>query len=164
MTTPLSENKEKLPSDLVLACRRLYAAIDKLDQAAASLAGVSRNDLSCLNLLEYGAASPSQIARQLGLTSGSVTMLVDRLERGGLVRRMPDPNDRRGVLVEPLPRLFEILGPVYAKVAQEIERVAQSYDRDEVAAAIQHLDDATFAYKTASVNAQSMKSSCRTME
>jgi len=34
------------------------------------------------------------------LSSAGVTSRVDRLERRGLVRRLPDPNDRRGVIIE----------------------------------------------------------------
>jgi DNA-binding MarR family transcriptional regulator len=34
------------------------------------------------------------------LSSAGVTSRIDRLERRGLVRRLPDPNDRRGVIIE----------------------------------------------------------------
>jgi DNA-binding MarR family transcriptional regulator len=37
----------------------------------------------------------------MGLSSGAMTNRLDRLEAAGLVRRLPDPDDRRGVLVEP---------------------------------------------------------------
>lgn len=45
------------------------------------------------------ALSPGQLAAQTLVTSGTVTNRVDRLEARGLVRREPDPNDRRGVRV-----------------------------------------------------------------
>ena len=44
--------------------------------------------------------SPTILFRGLMLSSAGMTSRIDRLERRGLVRRMPDPNDRRGVLVE----------------------------------------------------------------
>jgi DNA-binding MarR family transcriptional regulator len=44
--------------------------------------------------------SPTQLYRHVMRTSGVMTRRVDLLEAGGLVRRVPDPNDRRGVLVE----------------------------------------------------------------
>jgi DNA-binding MarR family transcriptional regulator len=44
--------------------------------------------------------SPTQLARTLLLTAASVTHRVDRLEKAGLVRRTPDPDDRRGIFVE----------------------------------------------------------------
>jgi DNA-binding MarR family transcriptional regulator len=47
--------------------------------------------------------SPTQLARTLLLTAASVTHRVDRLERAGLVRRVPDAADRRSVCVELTP-------------------------------------------------------------
>ena len=44
--------------------------------------------------------SAGQIANQTLVSSGTITNRVDRLEERGLVRRRPDPNDRRGVLVQ----------------------------------------------------------------
>ena len=43
--------------------------------------------------------SPGALVQQTLVTSGTMTNRVDRLERRGLVRRRPDPGDRRGVLV-----------------------------------------------------------------
>jgi DNA-binding MarR family transcriptional regulator len=44
--------------------------------------------------------SPGQLARRLELTSGAMTARLDRLEEAGLVRRRPDPEDRRGLKIE----------------------------------------------------------------
>lgn len=44
--------------------------------------------------------SPGDLARKLDLSSGAMTNRLDRLERVGLVRRLPDPDDRRGIQVE----------------------------------------------------------------
>jgi DNA-binding MarR family transcriptional regulator len=45
--------------------------------------------------------SPGQLAASLRLSSGAITNRLDRMEEAGLIRRLPDPDDRRGVLVEP---------------------------------------------------------------
>jgi DNA-binding MarR family transcriptional regulator len=45
--------------------------------------------------------SAGRLAEGMGLSSGAMTNRLDRLEAAGLVRRLPDPDDRRGVLVEP---------------------------------------------------------------
>src|SRR5579862_8884207 len=45
-------------------------------------------------------SSPGELAAELELSSGAMTNRIDRLERAGLVRRRPDPDDRRGVKVE----------------------------------------------------------------
>ena len=44
--------------------------------------------------------SPGNLADDLGLSSGAMTNRLDRLEEAGLVRRLPDPNDRRSLQVE----------------------------------------------------------------
>jgi DNA-binding MarR family transcriptional regulator len=45
-------------------------------------------------------SSPGDLAQDLELSSGAMTSRLDRLEEAGLVRRLPDPDDRRGVVVE----------------------------------------------------------------
>jgi DNA-binding MarR family transcriptional regulator len=45
--------------------------------------------------------SAGHLADDLRLSSGAMTARLDRLEKAGLIRRLPDPNDRRGTLVEP---------------------------------------------------------------
>jgi DNA-binding MarR family transcriptional regulator len=137
------------PEDLVAACRQLYKSIDRIDSRAAAIAGVSRNDLRCLNMLAEGPSRPSAIAAELGLTTGSVTALLDRLEKANLAMRTRDPEDRRGVTVHPTEHLFQKLGPLYLSVAAEIRRIAEAYEPDERAAAVRHLKDATAAYDLA---------------
>jgi DNA-binding MarR family transcriptional regulator len=44
--------------------------------------------------------SAGELAKMSDLSSGAMTSRLDRLEKAGLVKRLPDPNDRRGVLVE----------------------------------------------------------------
>ncbi|MBD8870666.1 MarR family winged helix-turn-helix transcriptional regulator [Nocardioides donggukensis] len=45
------------------------------------------------------ALSPGRLLRETLVTSGTMTNRVDRLTARGLVERLPDPHDRRGVLV-----------------------------------------------------------------
>lgn len=43
--------------------------------------------------------TPTALYSQLMITSGAMTNRIDRLEKAGLVERLPDPGDRRGTLV-----------------------------------------------------------------
>ncbi len=55
-------------------------------------------------LRKYGPpyrASAGKLAADLRLSSGAMTNRLDRMEAAGLIRRLPDPDDRRGTLVEP---------------------------------------------------------------
>jgi DNA-binding MarR family transcriptional regulator len=70
--------------------------------------GLSIADFDVLNTLrrvsnQHGS-KPSDMARSSLITTGAMTSRLDRLERAGLIRRTPDPADRRGVLVRLTPR------------------------------------------------------------
>lgn len=56
--------------------------------------------LTPLRLEPSHRSSPGVLASDSDLSSGAMTSRLDRLERLGLVRRLPDPSDRRSVLVE----------------------------------------------------------------
>ena len=43
---------------------------------------------------------PGKLAKRLGLSSGAMTNRLDNMERRGVIRRIDDPDDRRGVIVE----------------------------------------------------------------
>ena len=78
--------------------RTYQRSVDAFDEAAAIYLGVNRTDMRCLDvLLEQGQATPGYLADALGLTTGSITAMLDRLEKLGYVERRPDPGDRRRI-------------------------------------------------------------------
>jgi DNA-binding MarR family transcriptional regulator len=71
------------------------------NHAVADYAGLHETDQECLDLLDWtGPITAGEIGVHLGLSSGAVTGLVDRLEAGRWVRRERDPDDRRRVIVQ----------------------------------------------------------------
>lgn len=69
--------------------------------AAASHYGLDVVGSHAVTYLDaYGPMSQSRLAELMGLTSGGVTGVVDRLERAQVARRAPDPQDRRRHRVE----------------------------------------------------------------
>jgi len=128
-------------AELLVALRRLAAAADQIDARAADGLGIGRNDLRCLDLLANGPLAARIIAERLGLTSGSVTALLDRLERRGLVRRLPDPQDRRGVLVEATAQGHGDLVAIRRSLAQATARLAERYGAERAEAAARYLGD-----------------------
>jgi DNA-binding MarR family transcriptional regulator len=88
---------------LVRALGRTAAQHAAFTQAIAAQLGVAPSDLECLAVLQdLGPASAGQLAEVLGLTTGAVTGVIDRLASAGFVVRESDPADRRRVIVEPL--------------------------------------------------------------
>jgi DNA-binding MarR family transcriptional regulator len=83
--------------------------------------GVTRTEFDALDeLSQHGSLTPGQLGERLSLTSGSVTALVDRLERLGWAARERHPDDRRKVVVRLTPAAVETgereIGPLVAAI------------------------------------------------
>ncbi len=85
----------------MLALRDVVTAVERERlRMAREVLNVGLNELlACAFIAASGPRTPSEIAERLQVTTASVTELVDRLERNGLVRRIPHPTDRRKLLV-----------------------------------------------------------------
>lgn len=87
--------------DLIAALHRFGLVRDRLSAALSQATGRNATELEALEHLEEdGPLTQRQLADRLFLTSGGTTLLVDRLEKAGLVTRRPHPTDRRAVLLE----------------------------------------------------------------
>lgn len=87
---------------LAIALGQVDAAHRRLRTRVAHRLGIPVTDLTALVVIADAAASatPKHLAAELGITTGSVTNLIDRLVDAGLVRRAPKAGDRRSILVE----------------------------------------------------------------
>ena len=83
---------------------RIGAHLARRQEAVFGRFGLGRGEVGLLSALRISRPphrlSPTVLARGLMLSSAGVTSRIDRLERRGYVRRLADPNDRRGVLIE----------------------------------------------------------------
>lgn len=127
---------ENAPLQAILnAGREIHAAFNTLDAVVADRLGVHRNDLRCLFLLKYGPVTAGEIAAKTGLTSGSVTALIDRLEASGYVERQRSTADRRSVEIV----MSERRASEFQAIGEEIEQAIRDHfgDRapEEIAAA-----------------------------
>ena len=96
--------------------REQQIAYDRFHDAVAAYLGLNRTDIRCLDILDLaGRQTAGELAAGMGMSTGAVTAMLDRLEKAGYVRRLRDPDDRRRVLVEPAElageRGREIYGP-----------------------------------------------------
>lgn len=81
--------------------RAMHAAHEAMTDATADLLGINKTDHRCLDIIQrHGQISAGQLAEAAHLSSGAITTAIDRLERVGLVTRVPDPGDRRRILLE----------------------------------------------------------------
>ena len=89
------------PDEVAACLQRFGLERDRMRASLAHAADISATDLDALEHLEAdGPLTQRQLGERLSLTSGAITMLVDRLEHLGLVRRGPHPTDRRYILLE----------------------------------------------------------------
>ena len=83
-----------------LALRRAIAAAILANHEIGERLGLGPSDAQFLHLLElHGSLTPGRFAELTGLTTGTVTGVLDRLEAAGFVHRSADPSDRRKVRV-----------------------------------------------------------------
>lgn len=104
--------------DAVRALRRVNLQGSVFGQSVAIRLGLSDSDVEALEaLVDTGAATAGRLGEILGLSTGAVTRLVDRLEQAGYVRRVADPIDRRRVVIEVLPDKAEAVRSMLSRVA-----------------------------------------------
>ena len=109
------------------ALRRVNLQGSFFGQTVAIRFGLSESDIETLEaLIDMGASTAGRLSELTGLTSGAVTRVIDRLEQAGFVRRVPDPADRRRVIVEAIPEkvaaVQATLNRVGSASADEISR------------------------------------------
>lgn len=97
------QTRDLSPDDVAAAVDRLCGALGEQERRSALALGLGSNDARMLRHLIGGAdgvvQTPASIARYLGISSASVTALIDRLEAMSLVERVSHPTDRRSVTV-----------------------------------------------------------------
>jgi DNA-binding MarR family transcriptional regulator len=123
--------RAELTSALAQEMPWYISAAVRLQVAVAHQLGMPVTDVHALAaLLEAGPVGISRLAELMGTTASAVTRLVDRLERGGYVRREQDPDDRRRLLVHVVPERVADIAHFYesmdARWRQRIERYSDA--------------------------------------
>jgi DNA-binding MarR family transcriptional regulator len=100
----VSSKLEAEPSQVIERIGRISLQLSRWQDEVFSRFGLNRGEVGLLYALGGAGPphrlSPTQLSKILMLTSAGVTSRLDRLERRGLLVRAPDPQDRRGVVVE----------------------------------------------------------------
>jgi DNA-binding MarR family transcriptional regulator len=126
MSSPRSK-KQGLVEQLIAAFRDSGNQDAAFDSLAAERLGINQTDLHCLNAIENaGGLTAGQLAAAVGVTTGAVTGVVDRLERAGFARRVADPEDRRRVKIEVTPEFYARAAEIWGPLAAEWEKALGS--------------------------------------
>src|SRR5580704_5335236 len=127
-------SKDALIDDLIQEFRATGNQDDAFDAIAAERLGVSDTDLRCLNIIENARGiTAGELASRAGLTPGAVTGVIDRLERHGYARRLPDPADRRRVRIEVTQAFYRAAERIWGPMASDWHAVlSEQFSGDEL--------------------------------
>ena len=121
---------------------RLVAEVCLREHGASQRLGLGGTDVRFLTLLDlHGPLTPGRLAALTGLTTGSVTGVIDRLERGGFVGRERDDADRRKVRVVPVPEAAARLAAEWHDNLFQLDTVLKRRDRAELEIICRFLDE-----------------------
>ncbi|MBV9845759.1 MAG: MarR family transcriptional regulator [Kutzneria sp.] len=108
-------------------------AVAGYDAIMAKKLGVNGTDLRCLEILMMvGEAAPSVLSTRLALTTGSVTAMLDRLEKLGYLTRSPDPTDRRKSVIRATARAYELVRELHGPLLIDSANVVKHFTADEL--------------------------------
>jgi DNA-binding transcriptional ArsR family regulator len=124
------------------AARRTGSLMQLMGQAAADRIGINATDLNCMNILSFsGHLTAGELAKATGLTTASITGVVDRLEEAGFVHRERDAVDRRRVVVHlDVAKALAAVGPIFGPMMGAWARMASQYTDDELRLIVQFYD------------------------
>ncbi len=127
-------DRAQLAGAFAAAIRRTGSLMQLMSQAAADRIGINATDLNCLNILSFqGHMTAGELARATGLTTASITGVVDRLEEAGYVRRERDPHDRRRVVIQlVLDRAMRDVAMTFLPMMRDWQTMAARYSDDEL--------------------------------
>ncbi|MBB5870201.1 DNA-binding MarR family transcriptional regulator [Allocatelliglobosispora scoriae] len=138
----MTSRREELLGRLHVAGREISAAAVMFHTALADLKGMSATEEKAVDLIDrFGPLTARQLAERSGLAPASVTGLIDRLERKGFARRVPNPDDGRSVLVELVAGRTAELAPLFDDWVRELHELTERYTDDELAAIVDFLGE-----------------------
>jgi DNA-binding MarR family transcriptional regulator len=128
-----SAKKSKLMKSMMVEVRRFIAGAILFNLKVAGEVGLNGTDMQCLNLLEIqGSAKPGEVARWASLTTGGGTVVLDRLEKAGYIRREPNPEDRRSTIIRPVLAKYQNFAPHYRAKGEALMQALSSYRENEL--------------------------------
>lgn len=125
------------PMGVVNALVRSAFLVNAVYAESAREHGITPQQGQLLCVLMAQPYGMSELGATLGLAKSSLTGLVDRTERNGLVRREPDPRDHRAVRIALTPRGTELVAEFYAETCRRVDELPSGLgaaERDTLAA------------------------------
>ena len=143
----LKADLSKLPAPVttadrvVLEIRKFIAGAIFFNTQAAEKAGLGLTDMQMLHMLQlYGPSTPGRLGKWTGLSSGGITVALDRLEKAGYVRREPNPGDRRSLLITLIPARLRKIAAMYEGIENETRRLLATLPEGDLEAVVRFFE------------------------
>lgn len=108
-------------------------------QAAAAKYGLGITDMKTLSALQQeGPMTAGQLAKRLSLTTGAVTNVIDRLQRKDFVKRLPDAEDRRKVIITVNHEKLATGENIYLSMGEAFEQLYATYSTEQLEFLVQY--------------------------
>jgi DNA-binding MarR family transcriptional regulator len=131
--TQESERRQALIEQLQFLGEAASTETALFQQAAAAKYGLGVTDMKTLSILiQEGEMTAGEIGSRLGLTSGSVTTLIDRLAQQDLVKRQPHTKDRRKVIIMVNQEKLAAEENVYRSMGEAFVRLLGTYTTEQL--------------------------------
>lgn len=131
---PVSSSRQQLLQTVSGLVRANADQTHQVDLLAAARFGLNSTDARALEVVSRtGPLTAKTLARALGMTSGGVTTVIDRLEQAGYARRRDDAIDRRRVLIEVTELTRRVEGEMFGELMRDNARLIGSYSDRELA-------------------------------
>ena len=131
----MSRDHTRAVQALISQVQQMNQVATQMSQAAAQRIGINQLDLQAVQLLRTSATplTASDLARATGISTAAATGLVDRRETAGCVRRVPDPADRRRMIVALAgDKVASGLGPAFTPLLQRWSKALADYSEDDL--------------------------------
>ncbi len=128
------QTREMLLDKLGENTREFIAKVILSNQKIANELQISTIDLQCVNIIELlgGEATPGQIAKNIHLTTGGVTIMLDRLEKKGYIERRPNPDDRRSIIIKIPEERVAKLHLMYKSRGIKLDKILSKFNNEEL--------------------------------
>ena len=130
----MSRSRQELVQTVIALVRATADQTHRVDQLAAAQFGLNSTDARALEVVSRtGPLTAKRLSRALGMTTGGVTTVIDRLERAGYARRRDDASDRRRVLIEATELTRRVEGEMFGELIRDNARLVGSFSERELA-------------------------------
>jgi DNA-binding MarR family transcriptional regulator len=125
--------RPQLTERLAYSVRQFIASAILFNQKVADDVGINLRDLQVLHLLQlHGPSTPRKLATWASVTTGGMTVVLDRLEKDGYLNRRSNPADRRSCIVHLIPGSLRKLEGVYRSKGEVLAGVMERYKEKDL--------------------------------